>query len=317
MHKKRDLAVFFYQLGTLLQSGVPIHLALEAISQNIRPRSLAELAQALEANISGGSNLSQSMAKFSSFTPTMRQLIEVGERTGNIDTMCLEIHKTLTWELELEKKILLKSIYPIFLLCSTLFIIPLPELIMGNCNPNHYFSQNLYPLASILLVFLTLKNNQTFTTTLKNTASHLPIIGSTLKTIELTRFCLILASTEKAGIQTPAGVKIAFGSLTLTPLKNKLESAQRNIEQGESLSQTLASKKLLPWNLATTLAIGEKSGKLDNTLQTISEELAKKTLHSVQRTLILLGPLLLLFAGGFMALKIFSFYSQYFQQLAQ
>jgi len=80
-----DLNDFFEQLAALIQSGVPLPVALRIIGERIAHDQWAVVIQEIAQGVSEGIHLPDMMAKFPVFfTPLMIAMVNTGLETGNI-----------------------------------------------------------------------------------------------------------------------------------------------------------------------------------------------------------------------------------------
>ena len=81
----------FRTMGSLLRGGVPILPALAAATNSCGNSVFKSAFQDLSAEIEKGEKVSQVMGKYSIFPATALQMLAVGEETGSLDTMFLQI----------------------------------------------------------------------------------------------------------------------------------------------------------------------------------------------------------------------------------
>jgi general secretion pathway protein F len=96
-----QLARFYRSLGMLLQSGMPILVALKLVS-GLLQESLHEQLSLASQNVQEGGSISQSMEKYGLVTPLAMRLLRVGERTGQMGEMMERIaafyeEETVRW----------------------------------------------------------------------------------------------------------------------------------------------------------------------------------------------------------------------------
>jgi len=96
-----QLARFYRSLGMLLQSGMPILVALKLVS-GLLQESLHEQLKQASLTIQEGGSISQAMEKYGLVTPLAMRLLRVGERTGQMGEMMERIaafyeEETVRW----------------------------------------------------------------------------------------------------------------------------------------------------------------------------------------------------------------------------
>ena len=125
-----------YQLGLLIESGVPLRRALQLLCQG--KRSL--LYTALYESIERGQTLSQAL-RGEGCPAIALALLESGEAAGTLGESLQYISRHYDWERQLRQKVMSAISYPIFLLLmmnvfflvTILFIIPSFEKVLQLC----------------------------------------------------------------------------------------------------------------------------------------------------------------------------------------
>jgi general secretion pathway protein F len=92
--KNVEMARLARTLGTLIRSGVPILQALELVKDIIGNRVIAEAMNSIQDRVKEGDRLSQPMLEMDLFPPLAIQMITVGEETGKLDEMLLNVGRS-------------------------------------------------------------------------------------------------------------------------------------------------------------------------------------------------------------------------------
>lgn len=113
---KYQLTLFSRSLGTLLGNGVPmltaLHIATETVGNTVLQQALARVAPIVKE----GGKVVQAIAATGIFEPLAINLIRVGEETGRIGPMMLELSNILNREVETGIKRLLTLVEPVLIL---------------------------------------------------------------------------------------------------------------------------------------------------------------------------------------------------------
>ncbi|TXS91214.1 type II secretion system F family protein [Parahaliea maris] len=88
---KIEMARFSRSLGTLLKGGVPLMAALEIASESLRNRLMTRRLLEAAADIGEGTGLAASLMDSGVFPEFALQMIQVGEETGELDSMLLQV----------------------------------------------------------------------------------------------------------------------------------------------------------------------------------------------------------------------------------
>ncbi|WP_313080260.1 type II secretion system F family protein [Pulveribacter sp.] len=111
-----QLTLFARSLGTLLGNGVPmltaLHIATETVSNAVLRDALSSVAPVVKE----GGRVVQGMAATGLFEPLAINLVRVGEETGRIGPMMLELSNILNRQVEVGIKRLLTLLEPVLIL---------------------------------------------------------------------------------------------------------------------------------------------------------------------------------------------------------
>lgn len=120
--RKIETARFTRTLGTLISSGVPILNALNIVKEILGNRVMANALQEVSTGIRGGKGISEPLRLSGVFPPLALHLIEVGEETGSLDSMLLQVADTYDREIGYAIKRFVALLEPIMILLMGLLI---------------------------------------------------------------------------------------------------------------------------------------------------------------------------------------------------
>jgi general secretion pathway protein F len=89
--RKVEVARFSRSLGTLLHGGVPLLQAMTIVREIIGNRSIAMAIEPIRNGIKKGEGIAQPMKQSAVFPPLAMHLIEVGEESGKLDSMLIQV----------------------------------------------------------------------------------------------------------------------------------------------------------------------------------------------------------------------------------
>jgi type IV pilus assembly protein PilC len=89
--KKVAIARFARTLSTMVESGVPILAGLAIVSKTSGNKIIEESLMQTKEDVSSGSPLSAALNKTKLFPPLVIQMVMVGEKTGNLDSMLAKV----------------------------------------------------------------------------------------------------------------------------------------------------------------------------------------------------------------------------------
>jgi general secretion pathway protein F len=134
---KYQLTLYSRSLGTLLGNGVPLltalHIATDTVSNRLIQQELAKIPPIVKE----GGKMVQAMNTTTVFEPLAVNLVRVGEETGRLGSMMLELSNILNREVETGIKRALTMIEPVLILVLGLLIASIiVSILMGILSVN-------------------------------------------------------------------------------------------------------------------------------------------------------------------------------------
>ncbi len=117
-----DTARFARTLGTLVQSGVPLLNALNLSRPVLFNNVLGQSVDVAANEVKTGSGLAYALAKQKSFPRLAVQMVQVGEESGELDTMLLKVADTFDTEANHSISRLMAALLPVLTLLMTLMV---------------------------------------------------------------------------------------------------------------------------------------------------------------------------------------------------
>jgi MSHA biogenesis protein MshG len=112
---KATLARFARSFAMASRSGVPITRAMTVVAQTVDNAFIGRRVEQMRDGVERGESLSRCAATAGVFTPVVLQMIAVGEETGELDTLLVEIAQMYERETDYSIKGLSASIEPVLL----------------------------------------------------------------------------------------------------------------------------------------------------------------------------------------------------------
>jgi MSHA biogenesis protein MshG len=112
---RATLARFCRSFALMLNSGVPLINALELSSQSVGNAYVGSNIRNMRTSIQRGESLLRSAINSKMFTPLVLQMVQVGEETGQVDEMLVEVAEFYEQEVDYDLKNLSSYIEPILI----------------------------------------------------------------------------------------------------------------------------------------------------------------------------------------------------------
>jgi general secretion pathway protein F len=113
---KVEVAKLARTLGTLLTNGIPLLGALAIVRETIGNSVIATGLESAREQLQGGNGLSKPLLSLGIFPPLAVHMISVGEETGRLDDMLIQVADVYDREVSLAVKRMLALLEPVLIL---------------------------------------------------------------------------------------------------------------------------------------------------------------------------------------------------------
>jgi type IV pilus assembly protein PilC len=129
-----------------------------------------------------------------------------------------------------------------------------------------------------------------------------PVFGQLIQKVCLSRFSKTFATLLRSGVPILGALEIVAATAGNRVVEEAVNNARESIRQGESLAKPLGESPVFPPMVVRMVAIGEKSGALEQLLEKISEFYDQQVEAMVESLTSLIEPLMIgvmgLMVGG-------------------
>ncbi len=120
--ERASLARYARSFGLMLNAGLPISAALELSARALDNPYLSDKIRAIRAGVERGEGLYQTHLVSGMFTPLVLQMIAVGEESGRVDSLLMEVASFYESEVEYDVKKLGDRIEPLMIVIMAVFV---------------------------------------------------------------------------------------------------------------------------------------------------------------------------------------------------
>lgn len=120
--RKVEVARFSRTLGTLLHSGVPLLQGMNIVREILSNQGIATTIEPIRNGIKKGEGIAQPMRQSGVFPPLAMHLIEVGEESGKLDSMLIQVAEVYDTEVRNSIKNLIAFFEPALILLMGIII---------------------------------------------------------------------------------------------------------------------------------------------------------------------------------------------------
>lgn len=122
LHLKIVCARFARTLGTMLQSGLTMLPALEVVNTVLGNAHLLARMDDIKAGVRRGRDLAQPLKETGMFPPMMIHMIELGQRSGELEDMMIQVADTFDEDVRLAIDAVVSLIEPLIIIVMGLFV---------------------------------------------------------------------------------------------------------------------------------------------------------------------------------------------------
>jgi type II secretory pathway component PulF len=330
----RELVIFSRILATFLEVQIPLVEALSLIrEQNKKNKYFMVVLDQLIADVQDGNLLSEAMSKHSKvFSNLYVSMTKSGEAAGGLQEALLYMADYLEGQYDLNNKIKGALAYPIFVLLVFLVIglgiayYVLPQLVevLNNIGSDVQlpWTTQLIILGSdilqqyvwfilggfILLIggFILFIRTEGGIRWSDKWKLRLPIFGALFTKLYVTRFASNMKTLLQGGIPIITALEISSEVVGNFVFKNIIQDAINAIKGGGQLSTALLRHKEFPYIASQIIAVGEKTGKINSVLDTLSRFYKKEVDNVVNNLTILVEPVMIVGLGIGVAIFVVS-----------
>jgi len=327
-------------LLTMLKSGISINEALEVIASQSNSKKFKVVVSQIVEKIKTGQSLASAMAAFPKiFDPLIINIIRVGEESGTLEENLQYLADELEDRLEIRRSIKTAAFYPSIILSATFglglvlayFVLPKITRLFKSLSfelplstkillwaANFMDQYGLYLIIGIIIGLIALRlliTWKAFKPVWHNFILKIPVINDIVINYNLVLICRTLGILLKSGLTIDQAVNIAVLTTNNFVYKKRLEKSLPQIQKGKRFSDILASFRqskrapLFPLLVTKMINIGERSGRLEESLSYLASYFQKEVDNTTKNLTIILEPILLIIVGlvvGFVAVSVIS-----------
>ncbi|KPK82651.1 MAG: hypothetical protein AMJ81_09685 [Phycisphaerae bacterium SM23_33] len=309
----RAKAAVLRQLATALQAGLPLLSALRVVEEQADTSALRGLISDLADRVKAGEALSQAMqAHPREFSRLEVSMASVGETVGLLDQIMGYLSDFAERDVEIREKVRSAAAYPVFVLAlacvsvvivlavvlprvlgtvtATVTALPWPTRVLMGLSQlvASYGWLMLIVLAGAVWGFRTWLAWPRGRLAFDRFKLRIPVLGTALRRIAVARFARTLGTLSKSGVQILEALHVLRDTLGNEALSRRIDEAAASIRQGESIAEPLRLTGEFPPLLIQVIAMGERTGRLDQLLLQTAEAYEKETANAVGRVMAVL-----------------------------
>ena len=269
--KLEQLAIFTQQLASMLEAGLPLVSALEALQEQAEHPVFQIIIREVKNDVSSGTSFSDATRKFTNAFPNLFiSMVEAGEASGGLADILGKVAIYFEDSVKLSKQVKGVMTYPVCVITLAIalvnvllvFVIPvfaemfadfgqeLPKPTQMLIDLSDFLKS--YIIYILIALFVLWKLLMKVTATPKGRVAKdrflfkLPVLGVLIQKINLSRFCRTYAILMRSGVPILNALAIVSRASGSTYIEAAVVDITRHISQGGQLSEVVATNAYFP-----------------------------------------------------------------------
>jgi type IV pilus assembly protein PilC len=328
----KDVSSFTNQLAVMIKAGISIRAAIDGIVEQCENPKFKEILTQIKKDVESGKSFSDALQKHPKvFSPLYINMVKASELSGSFGHMLERIVEYLNAQLETRSMVIGAMVYPmiIFIMAITtttfllLFVVPqfvqvfkghedklpLPTkfLLFLSEMLRTYWYLILAGLGAGIWSFYTMIHTQWGRLWWDKTKLTVPLFKRMFRALYITRSLHTMGELVNAGVPMLDTLAITADISGNMLYRRMWRAVYASVKQGKKISQPLMKSPLLPRAVVQMVSAGEESGKLGETLDSVSKFYSKELKATIKAVTSMIEPLMIVGMGGivgFIAMSI-------------
>jgi type II secretory pathway component PulF len=331
--KLQELATFTTQLANLLNSGMPLTVALNSMTHLATKGVPASVGRELKQEVTEGRALSDAMTRQPViFSDLYVNMVRAGEQSGALVPVLRRMANHFQQFAEVQAKFKSAMIYPVMVICVGIGLIaffmtvmmpkfieifngfnielPLPTrmLIAISTMFTSYWWLMLLVGIAVVVIFKRFQASKLGKRKLDEWRMKLPIFGKVIQINLYGQFARTLGTLLQNGVPVLMALKITEQVMDNQLMREAIAKTREAVTDGKTLAQPLAQSKLFPQLMIDLVRIGEETGDVPGSLNNIADTYENELAMALRVMSDMIGPVLIIVMAcvvGFLLLSIF------------
>jgi len=327
----KEFVIFSRQMAVMVEAKVPLLSALQGIIEQTENPYFAGILSAVLADVDEGKSFSESLRRHPEvFSDLYVNMVQSGEVSGNLQQSLENLADNIEKNYILTQKIKGVLYYPAFIMSAFFlvgflmitFVIPkLTEMLKethaqlpittqaliwtGDFMQHYWWAVLIVIIAAVmgLIYYVRTDDGKKEFDVVK---LRIPLVGKVLKYVYLARFAENLSTLVRSGIPIVSALQITGRVVGNVVFERHIAEAADKVKTGGSMSEVLSQKKDFPSIMTQMIKVGEETGKLDTTLDTMAKFYSREADQIVSNLSAIIEPVLIVILGVGVGTLVFS-----------
>jgi type IV pilus assembly protein PilC len=321
--KTPDVIDFSRQLASFIESGSSLRTALELLHDQATKPSLKEVIAGIMNQLEVGQSFSQAIKNYPEiFSRSYWQVVQSSEKAGELEKGLRQIATYMENRLQITSKIKHSMAYPMFVICLAIGVVILlvttvlpsmlnlfssyqtalpPITLFAIGLMNFIQDYKIYLIIGVMLVIalvIILSRIPTGRLAMDRLILKIPAFGRIIIEYNMGIFCRTTSMLLSAGLPLPSIMEVVIQSVgSNRVILQSINNLKEKMLQGEGLYKPMIQDKLFPRMMVRMVTVGEQTGTLDSSLETLANHYEEHTSKKIQSLVSLIEPGLTLIIG--------------------
>ena len=338
--KNVELLQFTKKLATMVKAGLPVLETIGILKNQTKTWWFKQVLKDIYKNLSEGNTIFSAFSNHPKvFDNIYLNMIGAGEQSGALDDFLTKLAEMIEKKEKIIKGLKKAFTYPVIVVVIALGIsvfmlmkvIPIfQEMYAGMGVDLPGFTQLLIDISEFLRtpskggVFFVLSTaffigfrtsiNKSYFVRKKWHALtlKLPLFGPLILKSAMANLSLVMANLLRAGVPVVRVLEICTKASNNVLIQEGVENVKREVLTGQELSSLFGRNPLFPQELPQLMAVGERTGQLDEMLSSIANFYEEEFDSAVAALSAAIEPIMIVLVGGIVATLLLGMYMPIF-----
>ena len=320
---KTEIIPFTRQVASMIGAGMPILSTMQTLEDQCDNPEFKKVLSHMRETIESGEPISKALAAFPALFDDMYvNMVLAGEQSGEFAGILKRLALILTSSSRLKRKVKSAMTYPTVIISIALlmsagliqFVVPVfAEMFSGFGKPLPALTQTLVDISDFVksywyivlggivgavFAFRRWKATERGQRQFDEFLLKMPVFGVLNLKSSIGRFCRLLSQMTHAGVPILKSLEVVAKSMGNHVMEKSILDARKEVEQGNQLNVALDGKPFMPILMVRMIAAGEKSGRLEDMLDSVADSYDEEVEALLATLTSLMEPFLMVFLGA-------------------
>lgn len=331
--KAKALTLLCSQLSIELRAGLPLVSALKLVAENEEDKKLKKILTEVADDVHAGNGLADAFATRGPGLPrTFIETVRAGEESGKLDETFARLQTYYEKSAAVGSKVASAMVYPAMLIAVAVIVVGIIMIVavpvfeksfadMGNELPgvtkaliamSNFMVNNwlllVAVIAAVALAVIFYGKTDSGAHLYARIALSFPGLGLVNKMNAASQFATTFSTMLASGLPLVSAARITANTSDNLLIREDIEKAVNGVVEGNRLADGLKDSPWFPQLLLEMVTVGEETGKLEETLNVISEYYTQEVDSAVKKALDILNPCITMVLAAMVVFILLSVY---------